>query len=62
MDPRHAGYRERVAARGGTDPAALRRMRRGAADFRRLDDDVVAGVSVLARRFAVGSRVPVPPT
>jgi hypothetical protein len=27
-------------------------MRRGAADFRRLDDDVVAGVSVLARRFA----------
>jgi hypothetical protein len=37
-------------------------MRRGAADFRRLDDDVVAGVSVLARRFAGGSRVPVPPT
>jgi GMP synthase (glutamine-hydrolysing) len=47
-----AGYSDWVAARGGTDPVALRRMRCGAADFRRLDDDVVAGISVLARRFA----------
>jgi GMP synthase (glutamine-hydrolysing) len=47
-----AGYREWVSARGGTDPVALRRMRRGAADFQQLDDDVVTGISVLARRFA----------
>jgi GMP synthase (glutamine-hydrolysing) len=47
-----AGYREWVSARAGTDPVALRRMGRGAADFQRLDDDVVAGISVLARRFA----------
>jgi GMP synthase (glutamine-hydrolysing) len=47
-----AGYREWVSARAGTDPVALRRMRHGAADFQRLDDDVVAGISVLARRFA----------
>src|SRR5260370_3559602 len=37
-----AGYGDWVAARGWTDPVALRRMRRGAADFRRLDDDVIA--------------------
>jgi GMP synthase (glutamine-hydrolysing) len=47
-----AGYREWVSARAGTDPVALRRMGRGAADFQRLNDDVVAGISVLARRFA----------
>jgi hypothetical protein len=47
-----AGYREWVAQRGATDPVALRRMRRGAADFQRLDENVVAGISVLARRFA----------
>ena len=47
-----AGYREWVAERGATDPVALRRMRRGAADFQRLDENVVAGISVLARRFA----------
>jgi GMP synthase (glutamine-hydrolysing) len=47
-----AGYREWVSARAGTDPVALRRMRHGAADFQRLEDDVVAGISALARRFA----------
>ena len=47
-----AGYREWVSTRAGTDPVALRRMGRGAADFQRLDDDVVAGISVLAGRFA----------
>jgi hypothetical protein len=41
-----------VSERAGTDPVALQRMGRGAADFQRLDDDVVAGISVLARRFA----------
>lgn len=46
------GYREWVAARASTDPGELRRLRRGAADFQRLDGDVVAGISVLARRFA----------
>jgi DNA-binding Lrp family transcriptional regulator len=47
-----AGYREWVAERGATDPVALRRMRRGAADFQRLDENVIVGISVLARRFA----------
>jgi hypothetical protein len=47
-----AGYREWVSERAGTDPVALQRMGRGAADLQRLDDDVVAGISVFARRFA----------
>ena len=47
-----AGYREWVSSRAGADAAAQRKMRRGAADFQRLDDVVVAGISVLARRFA----------
>jgi GMP synthase (glutamine-hydrolysing) len=47
-----ARYREWVSARGGTDPAAWLRMTRGAAEFQRLDDDVLVGISVLARRFA----------
>lgn len=47
-----AGYRQWVSARAETDPVTVRRMRSGAADFQRLDDDVVAGIAVLARRFA----------
>jgi GMP synthase (glutamine-hydrolysing) len=47
-----AGYREWVSSRAGADAAAQRKMRRGEADLQRLDGDVVAGISVLARRFA----------